>query len=161
MPPDNIRPSVSTTTTTTTTIPINHIFFPASHLILTTVLTSTTYESHPLIVMKASTTLAVVATIAQSIGAVAAPNPTAPDDGALDTRSQPDFELVERSPDQEKWKRKGGGGGGGRGSGGSSSGKGSGSQSMTRTINKCLRTIRLLTRFPRFFRLIRIKRVCF
>ncbi|KAI1251542.1 hypothetical protein MGN70_006110 [Eutypa lata] len=79
--------------------------------------------------MKASTTLAVVATIAQSIGAVAAPNPTAPDDGALDTRSQPDFELVERSPDQEKWKRKGGGGGGGRGSGGSSSGKGSGSSS--------------------------------
>lgn len=121
--------------------------------------------------MKIATTVAVAATLAQNIGAIAAvanpnPNPN-PDDGALDApSSQTDFELAERSTGQEKWKRKGGGGGGGRGGGGSSSsgsGRGSGnckshppqSQSASAAV------VRSLTRFRRRFQLwlVRIKRV--
>lgn len=82
--------------------------------------------------MKITTAIAVAATLAQHIGAIAAVAISNPDDGALtDAQEAPqtDFELVERSTDHEKWKRKGGGGGGGRGGGGSSGGSSSGSGS--------------------------------
>ncbi|RYP53631.1 hypothetical protein DL768_001411 [Monosporascus sp. mg162] len=77
--------------------------------------------------MRFSNALVVVAaTLAQSISAGAIPST---DKTALESRTQPESQISDRSIDQEQeelWKRRGGGGGGGRG-GGSSSGSSSSS----------------------------------
>ncbi|KAI8628979.1 hypothetical protein F5Y19DRAFT_435732 [Xylariaceae sp. FL1651] len=78
--------------------------------------------------MKFSNVLLGLAAFTHGINAVAVPDA---DSVALDTRSpEPRFEsYIERTTNEELWKRKGGGGGGGRGGGGSSGGSSGGSGS--------------------------------
>ncbi|KAI1181347.1 hypothetical protein F4777DRAFT_13522 [Nemania sp. FL0916] len=75
--------------------------------------------------MKFSNALVGVAVFVHGISAAATPDPNA-DVVALDARTpESDFETyVERSANEELWKRKGGGGGGSRGGGGGSSSSG-------------------------------------
>jgi hypothetical protein len=75
--------------------------------------------------MKVTNAILGLAALANGISALATPEA---DTVALDAREpEPEFQsYIERSTNEELWKRKGGGGGGGRGGGGSSSGSSGG-----------------------------------